>query len=215
MTLYMLFAGLGVLVYLGAAYAAAASGNRVYVDLGFHVALFASVAIALVALVLFFASRFARVYVFVFALVLMCAVTIVIATTRDPSEASGTMSISRSPAAHADAQAGRAQAAGAEIFRERGCVGCHRPDATGIGPALKGLFGRPVTAPSCGAFTVDEEYVREAILNPSATVAAGFAPVMPSFAGRLTEEELRALIAYVKSLSVPVQAIHQSTGGRP
>jgi cytochrome c oxidase subunit 2 len=52
---------------------------------------------------------------------------------------------------------------------------------------------------------VDESYLREAILNPSATVAVGFPPVMPTFAGQLTEEELQALIVYVKSLSVLVQ----------
>ena len=50
---------------------------------------------------------------------------------------------------------------------------------------------------------MDESYVREAILNPSATVAVGFPAVMPTFAGLLTEEELQALIAYVKSLRAP------------
>ena len=48
-------------------------------------------------------------------------------------------------------------------------------------------------------------YLREAIEDPSATVAVGFPPVMPTFAGQLTEEELQALIVYLKSLSVPVQ----------
>ena len=48
---------------------------------------------------------------------------------------------------------------------------------------------------------VDESYLREAILNPSTTTAAGFLSLMPTFAGRLTEEELQALIVYVRSLS--------------
>ena len=52
---------------------------------------------------------------------------------------------------------------------------------------------------------MDESYLREAILNPSAIVSVGFPPVMPTFAGQLTEEELEALIVYVKSLNVPVQ----------
>jgi cytochrome c oxidase subunit 2 len=47
---------------------------------------------------------------------------------------------------------------------------------------------------------VDESYLREAILNPPAAVPEGFLPIMPTFAGRLTEEELQALIAYLKSL---------------
>ena len=50
---------------------------------------------------------------------------------------------------------------------------------------------------------VDESSLSEAILNPSATVSVGFPPVMPTFA--LTEEELQALIVYLKSLSAPVQ----------
>ena len=97
-----------------------------------------------------------------------------------------------------------AREAGEKLFRELGCIGCHYPDGKGIGPSLNGLFGSPVTEPGGGALTVDEEYVREAILNPSAAVAAGVAPVMATFAGRVTEEQLRALIAYVKSLSLPV-----------
>ncbi len=97
------------------------------------------------------------------------------------------------------------RAARETLFHALGCIGCHRQDATGIGPVLVGLFDRPVTDASCGALTVDEEYLREAILNPSATVAAGFPPVMPSFAGKVTEQELQALTAYVTSLSLRVQ----------
>jgi cytochrome c oxidase subunit II len=44
----------------------------------------------------------------------------------------------------------------------------------------------------------------EAILNPSATMAAGFPPIMPTFAGQLSEEELEALIGYLKSSSALV-----------
>jgi cytochrome c1 len=54
---------------------------------------------------------------------------------------------------------------------------------------------------------VDESYLSEAILNPSATVAVGFLP-MPTLAGQLTEEELQALIVYLKSLR-PLQAQRQ------
>src|SRR5262245_41872520 len=92
----------------------------------------------------------------------------------------------------------RAVAAGKQLFQQRGCVGCH---LTGIGPKLDGVFGRPVQDPTCGVAMVDEAYLREAILDPSATVAAGYAPVMPTFQGLLTEEELQSLIEYLKSLS--------------
>ena len=97
---------------------------------------------------------------------------------------------------------GESQAAseGRSLFQQRGCAGCHRADSTGVGPRLDGLFGSPVQDPACGVANVDESYLRDAIENPSATVAVGFAPVMPTFAGLLTEEELQALVEYLKSL---------------
>ena len=58
-----------------------------------------------------------------------------------------------------------------------------------FGDALQSL---QLGQPSCGLETVDEAYLREAILNPSATVAAGFAPIMPTFAGRVSEEDLQS-----------------------
>jgi cytochrome c oxidase subunit 2 len=48
--------------------------------------------------------------------------------------------------------------------------------------------------------TVDEAYVRESILNPTAKVAAGFQPIMPTFQGLVSEEGLLELIEYVKAL---------------
>jgi cytochrome c oxidase subunit 2 len=54
--------------------------------------------------------------------------------------------------------------------------------------------------------TVDENYVRESILTPAAKVTAGFQPVMPAFQGLISEEQLLALIEYVKSLSTGPQA---------
>jgi cytochrome c oxidase subunit II len=49
--------------------------------------------------------------------------------------------------------------------------------------------------------TADENYIRESILDPGAKVVSGFKPVMPTFQGLVSEEQLNALVAYVKSLS--------------
>ncbi len=93
---------------------------------------------------------------------------------------------------------------GAKLFASLACNTCHRPDAQGRGPVLEGLFGKTVTLQSGETVTVDEAYVRESILNPTAKVAAGFQPIMPTFQGLVTEEQLLELIEYVKSLqSVP------------
>lgn len=91
--------------------------------------------------------------------------------------------------------------AGARLYKIQGCAQCHSVDgAAGIGPSFKDLFGKPV--PLVGGRTVnaDENYLRESILEPQATVVAGFQPVMPTFKGRLKDAEITALIAYIKSL---------------
>jgi cytochrome c oxidase subunit II len=95
---------------------------------------------------------------------------------------------------------GSLASAGAKLFADLACNTCHRPDAQGRGPVLEGLFGKTVTLHSGETVTVDEAYIRESILTPSAKIAAGFQPIMPTFQGLVTEEQLLELIEYVKSL---------------
>ena len=47
----------------------------------------------------------------------------------------------------------------------------------------------------------DDRYIRNSILMPEKQLVAGYAPVMPSFAGQIGEEDLLKLIAYIKSLA--------------
>ena len=65
---------------------------------------------------------------------------------------------------------------------------------------LDGLFGKTVTLQSGDTVVADEAYLRESILNPSAKITAGYQPIMPTFQGLVTEEQLLELIEYVKSL---------------
>jgi cytochrome c oxidase subunit 2 len=90
--------------------------------------------------------------------------------------------------------------AGQKLFQDLACNTCHRPDAQGRGPVLEGLFGKTVTLQNGETITVDEAYVRESILNPAAKITAGFQPIMPTFQGLVTEEQLLELIEYVKAL---------------
>jgi cytochrome c oxidase subunit 2 len=90
---------------------------------------------------------------------------------------------------------------GAKLFADLACNTCHRPDAQGRGPVLEGLFGKTVQLQNGESVTVDEAYIRESILTPSAKITAGFQPIMPTFQGLVTEEQLLALVEYVKSLS--------------
>jgi len=90
---------------------------------------------------------------------------------------------------------------GQTLFQQLGCSTCHRFDVQGRGPNLIGAFGKPVQLEDGRTVVADENYVRESILNPAAKVVSGFKPVMPVFQGQVSEEQLTALVAYVKSLS--------------
>jgi cytochrome c oxidase subunit 2 len=109
---------------------------------------------------------------------------------------------------------GPLSATGEKIFAELGCATCHRTDTQGRGPNLQGVFGRPVELEDGRIVTADENYVRESILDPGAKIVKGFKPVMPTFQGLVSEEQLNALVAYVKSLSQPVAA-GQKTASAP
>ncbi len=95
---------------------------------------------------------------------------------------------------------GSLASAGEKLFADLACNTCHRPDAEGRGPVLQGLFGRTVTLQSGERALIDEAYVRESILNPSAKITAGYQPIMPTFQGLVSEEQLLELVEYVKSL---------------
>jgi len=96
---------------------------------------------------------------------------------------------------------GSLASAGAKLFQDLACNTCHRPDAQGRGPVLDGLFGKTVQLQNGETVTVDEAYVRESILHPTAQVTSGFQPIMPTFQGLVTEEQLLELVEYVKSLA--------------
>jgi cytochrome c oxidase subunit II len=105
---------------------------------------------------------------------------------------------------------GSLASAGAKLFQDLACNTCHRPDAQGRGPVLDGLFGKTVQLQNGNTVTVDEAYVRESILHPTAQVASGFQPIMPTFQGLVTEEQLLELVEYVKSLKAPSQGQGQT-----
>jgi len=92
---------------------------------------------------------------------------------------------------------------GQKTFNELGCATCHRADTQGRGPNLVGLYGKTVQLDNGSTVVADENYIRESIINPGSKVVSGFKPIMPTFNGIVSEEQLLSLIAYVKSLSQP------------
>jgi len=95
------------------------------------------------------------------------------------------------------------QETGQQLFSSLGCSTCHRTDVQGRGPNLTGIYNKPVLLEDGRTVLADENYVRESILNPTAKIVSGFKPVMPTFQGIVSDEQVNALVAYVKSLSQP------------
>jgi cytochrome c oxidase subunit 2 len=90
--------------------------------------------------------------------------------------------------------------AGEKVFQASGCPTCHLADGTGLGPSLLGVYGNPVKLTTGETVTADDAYMRESILLPKAKVVLGYSPIMPSFQGQLTEEQLNNMTAYLRAL---------------
>lgn len=88
---------------------------------------------------------------------------------------------------------------GFALYRKLACSGCHEPTSTVHAPSLDGLLGREVRLQDGSSLIADETYVRDSILLPAKQVVAGFAPLMPSFAGQVDEQDIQALIAYLRA----------------
>lgn len=92
-------------------------------------------------------------------------------------------------------------AQGETLFRTYGCSGCHGPAATVHAPSLDGLYQSPVALQSGETVVADEQYIRDSILLPQQQIAAGYPPIMPTYAHVLQEDDLIKLVAYIKSLT--------------
>jgi cytochrome c oxidase subunit 2 len=92
---------------------------------------------------------------------------------------------------------------GKRVYEIRGCTQCHTLDGSiKIGPSFKDLYGREAVFTTGEAYVVDDNYIRESILNPQVKIVAGFEGVMPTYQGRIKDNEITALIAFLKSISV-------------
>jgi cytochrome c oxidase subunit 2 len=110
------------------------------------------------------------------------------------------------PAAYEQWLSGRSSvasmsSAGAQLFARLGCGDCHKADDGLRGPSLAGLYGTRITLEDGESLIADDAYIGESILVPAARLTRGFPPLMPTFAGQVSEEDLFQLIVYVKSLA--------------
>jgi cytochrome c oxidase subunit 2 len=102
---------------------------------------------------------------------------------------------------------------GERLFSEKGCSGCHAPGSTVHAPNLAGIWGQAVQLDGGKLATVDAAYVRDSILQPARDIVAGYAPIMPSYQGLLSDGEIQELTAYIRSLGAGPREIR--TPGMP
>ena len=99
---------------------------------------------------------------------------------------------------------GASIAKGEYLFETNQCVGCHQINPGGPdlpGPTFAGgIYGEQREFASGNQITVDDDYLRESILDPQARIVAGYPPVMPVLGNQLSEEDITSLIMYIKSL---------------
>jgi cytochrome c oxidase subunit II len=88
---------------------------------------------------------------------------------------------------------------GKRVYEKQGCNACHTVDGTPkIGPTWKGLYGKTHAIMGGGTVTVDENYIRESILDPQAKIVDGYPNSMP--VTKLSDREITGVIEYIKSL---------------
>jgi cytochrome c oxidase subunit II len=91
-------------------------------------------------------------------------------------------------------------AAGQNLFASLACNTCHREESGGRGPKLVEVYGTQVKLNNGTTVTVNDDYIRESILNPTAKIVDGYQAIMPTFQGQVSEEQILQLIAYIKSI---------------
>lgn len=90
---------------------------------------------------------------------------------------------------------------GEKLYKTQACFTCHSTDGSKlVGPSFKGLWGSERKFAGGGTTTANEEYIRTSILNPAGQVVEGYAPAMPTYQGRITEEEINQITEYIKTL---------------
>jgi cytochrome c oxidase subunit 2 len=90
---------------------------------------------------------------------------------------------------------------GEKLYRILGCSGCHDGQTIVHAPAMEGLYDAMVPLNDGTTVQADDKYLRDSILQPALHSVAGYQPVMPAYQGRISEEQLMQLIAYIKSVA--------------
>ena len=90
---------------------------------------------------------------------------------------------------------------GERLFASLGCNACHTGNAAARGPNLANVYGSKLQLTNGSEAVVTDGFLRDTILNPSQHVTAGWAPIMPTYQGQVSEDGLIDLVEYIKNLN--------------
>ncbi|HEU5457876.1 MAG TPA: cytochrome c oxidase subunit II [Terracidiphilus sp.] len=117
---------------------------------------------------------------------------------------------------------------GERLFASLSCNACHNTQPDARGPSLANVYGSKLTLANGQTVTVDDSYLRQAILDPSEHVTQGYVPIMPTYQGQVSEEGVIELVEYIKHLNsdyrvqqtttttdLPPASVGKATGAAP
>jgi cytochrome c oxidase subunit 2 len=87
------------------------------------------------------------------------------------------------------------------LFAILSCNACHNSKPDARGPNLVNVYGSKLALSSGGTVLADDAYLRQSILNPSEHITQGYAPIMPTYQGQVSEEGIISLVEYIKNLN--------------
>ena len=93
------------------------------------------------------------------------------------------------------------EAKGLDLFNRMACNACHSVDGSlKLGPSIKNQYGKEIRHNDGTVVIVNEDYIRESLIDPLKHIVEGYTPIMPSYEPILKEEDFIYLIAYIKAI---------------
>ena len=100
-----------------------------------------------------------------------------------------------------DIRPGSPEYKGQDIFNRMACNACHSIDGSlKLGPTIINQYGKEILHTDGSVVIIDDQYIRESLIDPLKHIAEGFTPIMPSYKPVLSDEDVENLIAYIKFL---------------
>ena len=93
------------------------------------------------------------------------------------------------------------EAKGFDIFNRMACNACHSIDGSlKLGPSMKNQYGKEIRHIDGTIVIIDDNYIRESLVDPLKQIVEGYTPIMPSYKQVLSETDITYLITYIKSI---------------